>query len=468
MTKQIYLFIFILLACQTAVFGQASLQTRLDALLKQDFLKTSEVGITVYDLTADKHLYNYQDKKLYRPASVQKLITGITGLSVLGVNHKLETSLYYTGNIEGEVLNGDLYVVGGFDSEFAEEGLDSLVNIIDKSGIRYINGNLYGDVSMTDSIYWGRGWSWDDNPSSFQPYLSPLMLCKGCVEVTATPSQKDSLARLTYKPLSSYYTVSNQTKSRNPEAGKFTVSRNWLDNGNDIVVKGNVSSVRKEMVNIYTSRDLFMYVFRERLQLRGIMAPPYSFVEYSVDSLPGTFMGSYHHILSDALGPAMKESDNLSAEAIFYHLGARHSGKKRIGSKEGIEAIESFIDTLGFDHKNYRIADGSGVSLYNYVSPELVLTFLKYAYKNDSIYTPLYQSLPIAGVDGTLEYRMREGKAHRNVRAKTGTVTGVSSLAGYAKASNGHILAFVIMNQNLIKTSSARLFQNKVCEELCK
>lgn len=468
MTKQIYVFIFILLACQTAMFGQASLQTRLDALLKQDFLKTSEVGITVYDLTADKPLYNYQDKKLYRPASVQKLVTGITGLSILGKDHKFETSLYHTGSIEGEVLNGDLYVVGGFDSEFAEEGLDSLLNIIDNAGIRYINGNLYGDMSMTDSIYWGKGWSWDDNPYSFQPYLSPLMFCKGCVEVTAYPSQKDSLARLSYKPLSSYYTVSNQTKSKNPEAGKFIVSRNWLENGNDIVVKGNVSSVRKEMVNMYTSQDFFMYTFKERLQLRGIMTPPYSFVEYPVDSISVTLLGSYYHTLADVINPAMKESDNLSAEAIFYHLGAYHSGKKRIGSKEGIEAIEAFIDSLGLNHKNYRIADGSGVSLYNYISPELVITFLKHAYKNDLIYTALYESLPIAGVDGTLEYRMREGKAYRNIRAKTGTVTGVSSLAGYAKASNGHVLAFVIMNQNVIKTSSARLFQNKVCEELCK
>ena len=184
-----------LFACQVVIFAQANLKNRLDALMDADFLKTSEVGIAVFDLTSGKSLYDYQAKKLYRPASIEKLITGITALDKLGVGYRFKTSLCYTGQLEDNQLNGDLYVIGGFDPEFADEGMNRLVDIVVQSGIKKINGRLYGDISMMDSLYWGMGWSWDDNPYYFQPYLSPLMYNKGYVEVTAHPAQKDSASK---------------------------------------------------------------------------------------------------------------------------------------------------------------------------------------------------------------------------------------------------------------------------------
>lgn len=454
-----------LFACQAVIFAQANLKNRLDALMDADFLKTSEVGIAVFDLTVGKSLYDYQAKKLYRPASIEKLITGITALDKLGVRYRFKTSLCYTGQLEDNQLNGDLYVIGGFDPEFADEGMNRLVDIVVQSGIKKINGRLYGDISMMDSLYWGMGWSWDDNPYYFQPYLSPLMYNKGYVEVTAHPAQKDSAALLTITPVSSYYSVNNQTKSKNSSAGKFEVTRNWLEGGNDILVRGNVASAQTDRVNMCTSQDFFMHTFRERLMQKGIDVSDYAFSDCPTDSM--MLLNTYYHTLPDVLMRAMKKSDNLSAEAMFYHL-AVSDGKMRVGSDDAVEPIRKKIKQLGFEPKNYRIVDGSGVSLYNYISPELLLAFLKYAYSNENIYEPLYKSLPIAGVDGTLRNRMKEGKAHNNVRAKTGSVIGVSSLAGYAKASNGHILAFVIINQNVLKQSEAKAFQNRFCEELCR
>ena len=125
-------------------------------------------------------------------------------------------------------------------------------------------------------------------------------------------------------------------------------------------------------------------------------------------------------------------------------------------------------EALGFNPEHYKIVDGSGVSLYNYVSPRLLLEYLKYAYYHREVFLPFYESLPIAGIDGTLKYRMKKTSAYRNVRAKTGSVTGVSSLAGYAKAANGHQLAFVIINQNVMKLRKAREFQDKICMILCQ
>lgn len=460
-----FLYILIYLLCAVPSFSQNSIQSQLTALTKDELLATSEAGISVYDLTSGQTIFNHQDTKLYRPASIEKLITGITGLSLLGLNHTFETSLYYTGTIANNELNGDLYIIGGFDPEFGEPEMNYLLSLIDSMGIKKIKGNLLGDISMTDSLYWGAGWSWDDTPFEFQPYLSPLMFCKGCAKVTAFPTQKDSTGKLLIVPASTYYKVNNQTKSKNRSAGKFTVTRNWLENGNTISVYGNVDIPRKGTVNIYTSKDFFMYTFAEKLRNRGVQVSNYSWKDCPTNG-SAHFLGKYSTPITDVLKNAMKKSDNLSAEAIFYHLAANNSGEKRAGSKNGSNAILNFISKLGLNPKKYKIVDGSGVSPYNYISPELILAYLKHAYTNRAIYEQLYLCLPIAGVDGTLANRMKQGKAYRNVRAKTGTVTGVSSLAGYVKAKNGHLLAFVVINQNILEQKKAHAFQDRLCEIL--
>ena len=155
-----------------------------------DFLENSEVGISVYNLTQKKQIYAYQDTKLYRPASIEKIITSVTALHDLGTEYRFRTQLSYTGTITPDgILKGDLYVNGGFDPEFMEEDMDKLAAAVYDAGIRAIDGSVTADVSMTDSVHWGTGWAWDDTPEAFQPYLSPLMLNRGCVNITVTPGQ---------------------------------------------------------------------------------------------------------------------------------------------------------------------------------------------------------------------------------------------------------------------------------------
>ena len=167
------------------------------------------------------------------------------------------------------------------------------------------------------------------------------------------------------------------------------------------------------------------------------------------------------------LFPMMKESDNLYAEALFYRLAA-HSGKPYASRKEAWHYIERLIGQMGYDPEKYLVADGSGVSLYNYLTPELEVAFLKYAYRRLEIFPLFYESLPVAGVDGTLRRRMRGNRTKGRVRAKTGTLEGVSTLAGYALAGNGHMLAFCIMNQGVERVRDAQEFQDKVCDWLCR
>ena len=467
--KRIHLYLLFTLV--TGILHAQSLAQRLDSLIFNDpLLRTSEVGVAVFDLTTGESLFRYQDEKLYRPASTEKIVTSVTALSTLGTDYTMNTRLQYTGQIENDTLKGSLYLVGGFDPELMDADLDSLVEAVARSGIRFITDTLVADVSMTDSVYWGSGWSWDDVPASFQPYMSPLMLNRGCVDVTVSPTVKDSLPDVVCVPASDYYQVDNDAVSFQSQAGKLKVSRNWLSNGNLIHISGNVSKPETKTLSVYDSKNFFFHTFVNRLKQKGVDMNQIAFADCpESDSLTVVYpLFTLERPIGEVLKQMMKESDNLCAESMFYHLAMHHVNHKRVSDKDGSAAIYHFMkERLGFNPEYYNIVDGSGVSLYNYVSPRLLLEYLKYAYYQGEIFQSFYESLPIAGVDGTLAHRMKKSRAQRNVRAKTGSVKGVSSLAGYAKASNGHQLAFVIINQNVMKLRLARDFQDKLCAILC-
>ena len=175
---------------------------------------------------------------------------------------------------------------------------------------------------------------------------------------------------------------------------------------------------------------------------------------------------SRSHPLVDVLEPMMKNSDNLYAESMFYQLGAA-TGASPAKASHGRQMILKTLKNAGVTGQ-YKIADGSGLSLYNYVTPELLAKLLIYAYRKSGIIRYLYVSLPIAGEDGTLKKRMKEPYVNGKVRAKTGTLSGISSLAGYAMTPNYHMLAFCIINQGIMKNSDGRGFQDRVCAALCK
>ncbi|WP_455607555.1 D-alanyl-D-alanine carboxypeptidase/D-alanyl-D-alanine endopeptidase [Bacteroides sp.] len=473
MKKYLLSLVLSLLFIPVTVWGQNTaakgLSSRLDTLIKYQLPVGSNVGISIYDLTDGKSLYTYQADKLSRPASTMKLLTTITALSHPDADDPFKTEVWYQGVIEQDTLKGDLYVVGGYDPEFGDEALDSLVNAVSRFPFSVISGHVYGDVSMKDSIYWGSGWAWDDTPASYQPYLSPLMLNKGLVTVTASPGERGHLASLDCVPASSYYTVTNETKSRTPAAGRFGVSRDWLQNGNNIVVKGNVEGKRTGMVNIYSSRDFFMHTFLERLQAKGIQCPVnYAFNELQKDSL-SVQIALFETAIQDVINQIMKESDNLNAEALLCRLGAQATGKKHISDEDGLSVIRKQIKALGEDPDYYKLADGCGLSNYNYISPNLLIAFLKFAYSRTDVFQKLYKALPIGGVDGTLKYRMKRGTpSYKNVHAKTGSFTAINCLAGYLRTTNGHEIAFAIMNQNVLSGAKARAFQDAVCDEVIR
>ncbi len=172
--------------------------------------------------------------------------------------------------------------------------------------------------------------------------------------------------------------------------------------------------------------------------------------------------------LSAVMQPMMKESDNLCAEAVFYQLGRTRKQAATVIADVIMRAYAAFPLPLAGGESSSTIADGSGLSLYNYQTPETFTRLLSYAASRpDEILTPLLQALPIASVDGTLKKRMAATPAEANVRAKTGSVSAVSTLVGYTtQRSTGHLIAFAIMNQGVRTMAEGRNFQDRLCVAL--
>jgi len=439
-----------------AIFPQ-SLKSKIDKILKDEFFETCLVAIQVEDLTLNKTIYKKNEKLLLRPASNMKVITSSAGLLYLGPDYEFKTDLYYDGNISNDTLYGNLYVAGGCDPDFTTFDLYTFVNAIRNLNVSVIKGNIYGDVSFKDSLFWGKGWMWDDDPSSDAPYLSALNINDNCVELNYDSREKT-------------YSVNPKTKYVNVKRiecdDELIIDRNWLDRKNEIVIKGKDDKKKYSVkLNVQTPELYFLTLFSEVLDSNQINVLGNCEIKKTNDN--PIFLTSASRKYSDVIVNLNKESDNLSAEMTLFALAEKYYGKPA-NTKNGIKVISKMIDDIGLLSKNYRLVDGSGVSHYNVVSAELLVSILKYFYKNKpELFLILYNSFSIGGLDGTLEHRMENKLVKENVHAKTGTLTGVSSLTGYLTNSKKHVIAFSIIMQNYIGSSKqAKDLQDEICKIL--
>ena len=381
-----YLFSLVIFGLSAVAMAQDSLRFRLDSLLEDPLFETSQVGLMVYDLTADSTLYTYNHRQMLRPASCMKLVTSITALDALGPNYEYQTALYYTGEIQGRTLVGNIYCVGGFDPMISQADVVTLASSIRQLGVDSIRGLIVADRSMKESLDYGEGWCWDDE----NPILIPL-----------TIGRKD-----------------NFTSTLAEEIARLGVNLEKVE-----LMQGR-KPTQVKMIDVCC------------------------------------------HSIKQVLERMMKVSDNFYAESMFYQTAAS-TGHHPATAVDARNITKKLINRLGLDANRYRIADGSGLSLYNYVTVELLVKLLRHAWRTPSIAKALMPALPVAGVDGTLKSRMQNTLAQGNVRAKTGTLTGISSLAGYCTAPNGHELAFAIINQGILDKTTGKAFQDRVCQVLC-
>jgi D-alanyl-D-alanine carboxypeptidase/D-alanyl-D-alanine-endopeptidase (penicillin-binding protein 4) len=254
----------------------------------------------------------------------------------------------------------------------------------------------------------------------------------------------------------------------------FIVTSDWVNRSNAILVDGKVKktsiidcSANTKKINLLYPEKYFLTLFKEHLEQKGIkIEKPLGIKILEENSV---YLTAINRSIDTVLAEVNKTSDNLDAEMLLYAVAFNDSGAPAIAD-DGLIAVKRYIEMLGFNSDNYYLADGSGVSHYNLVSAELLLEFLKNIYyARKDLFDLFYNSLAVAGVDGTLKNRMRGTLAEGNVHAKTGTIKGVSNLSGYVTAKNGHLIVFSIMIQNFVNEySTARNFQNKICELLAE
>ena len=214
-------------------------------------------------------------------------------------------------------------------------------------------------------------------------------------------------------------------------------------------------------------KDIFLPTMLRELERQGIDVRDAKLVDNG--TMPGgaRHLSTYRHSIDTILNHMLKESDNFYAESMFYQTAAS-AGRRPAKASDVRMLTKQLIKRLGLGGNPYKIADGSGLSLYNYVSAELLVRLLRYAYSKPDIFDHLLPALPTAGVDGTLKKRMTDGAARGNVMAKTGTLTGISSLAGYLTTASGRQLCFAIINQGVMRNKDGRDFQDRVCNALCE
>jgi len=326
------------------------------------------------------------------------------------------------------------------------------------------------DESRFDDVRLGPGWSWDDEPYYYSAQVSGLNLNENVIQVVVRPGRKSGLpVVVNITPPTRYAQIRNQCITA-PSGSKNSAKITRMHGANLIMVSGKVPAdcepkASEERIAVESPAEYAATVFKELLGRRRILVMG----SVGVGKLPADARLLKLHEsapLSDVLPLLNKPSDNLIAEALLKTLGVETG---RAGSwPDGVMAVLSFLQKCGVDASSVAVADGSGLSRLNYISPHAIVKTLRYMAESPDGQV-FADSLPVAGVDGTLARRMTGTVAQWNVRAKTGYVMHVSALSGYLTAASGDRFAFsIILNNHLCANRRATAAQDDICEILVR
>jgi serine-type D-Ala-D-Ala carboxypeptidase/endopeptidase (penicillin-binding protein 4) len=429
-----------------------SLKAGIDRLLPDSLFPPSNVGIKIISLATHEVLYSLNERMLFNPASNQKLFTSSAALVTLG-------PLYpFTTVVAVDTTSRTILLKGNGDPLLSTADLDSLARTLAPTLGISEGWNLAVDVSFFDDLYWGDGWTWDEEPAAYGMFVSPVILNNNAITVRVLPGNTQGApASVTTDPVTSYVKVETGAIT-GPDTVRSDVSitRRWRDRSNTISVTGTIRNGGRpstERLSVWKPELYAGTVFAERLQSYGIQIEG-----VRIDTLSATAreVARFQHTLDTVVTFFNKESDNLSGESILKTLGALNSGSPGTARK-GIQVVHSLLARWGIDTSSISIVDGSGLSRYNLTSPATIITLLDNMYRERGAFDAFHHSLPIAGIDGTIGGRMRNTTAEGNLRAKTGTLGAVTALSGYVRSADGEPLAFSILMQNF--TGSARRYR---------
>jgi D-alanyl-D-alanine carboxypeptidase/D-alanyl-D-alanine-endopeptidase (penicillin-binding protein 4) len=378
----------------------------------------------------------------------------------VGWTYQFTTTLRGNGPIEDGVLHGDVLVVGSGDPAIGGRGGDDLsawTAALKSAGIYRIDGRVVGVDDSYEEPRPGFAWSWDDLGYSTGAIFGALNVAENRLTVTVTPgSAPGTPTTVTYNTDLEELPVTN--RSITGAVGSPALVWPEMRPGEPALTVAGSVPVGAMPVTLSVSAGnptvWFARVLRRRLIASGIdvTGPAVDGDDIGINSADGAaILYTYRsHALSEIVRPLLKESINLYGEAV-QRLNA--SGPIPHTNDQALDGIKQRLVAWGVRADAFQLVDGSGLSRRDVITPDALLTILTRMYDPAGT-SPWMTALPIAGVDGTLAARMKGTPGENNVRAKTGTMSNVRSLAGYVTAHGGEVLAFAAIVNNFEGTGA--------------
>ncbi|EDX71264.1 D-alanyl-D-alanine carboxypeptidase/D-alanyl-D-alanine-endopeptidase [Coleofasciculus chthonoplastes PCC 7420] len=434
----------------------ADLKASIDAIANRPEFDYARWGILIQPLFSDTPLYSRERDRYFIPASNLKLFTTAAALSQLGANFRIRTSVYGTPT-EGTIPQ--LRVVGRGDPSLNTDQLKDLAQQLRRQGIRRVDQLIVEDRYFSEPKV-NPTWEWSDIQFYYGTAVNSLILNENAVLLTLTPQTVGQPLTVTWAdPIAAkQWQIENQTVTTEAEPTESINISGVL--GKPLLrIRGQLAAdagLWLTAVAIPDPANYFLQHFRRALAdsgiqvERGLVTTEPNFQEdtelAAVDSPP----------LSELIAETNQQSNNLYAEALLRSLGVTDKEADESTATAGREQIRASLAELGVEPESYVLADGSGLSRHNLVSPTAIVQTLQAIAR-----TPMAQSyldsLAVAGVEGTLRQRFQNTPAQGRVYAKTGTMTGVSALSGYVEVPDYQPLVFSIMvNQSNQSVSTIR------------
>ena len=452
------------------------LKAEIDHLIADPAFASATWGVYIESPDKREVLYRHNEDKLLIPASNIKLFTTAAALVRFGPNFTYKTKLYYGGTLSNGTLNGDLIIRGSGDPTISgryngnnitgtfQEWADSLKAI----GIIRITGDVIGDDDYFDDVGMGQGWSWDDEPYYYSAHISGLSFNDNTVNVRIRSGEKvGDKAIIELDPETEYVTIKNNIRTTKPDSTFYYDFSRSID-GNIFRFWGNFPISKKPITNWLSVRNPTLYtatVVKETFESAGISIGGKAKDVDDMSSKP-----NYDELQTAAVytSPPMsrmirtvnKSSQNFYAEQLLKTIGKEYNHEG--SASAGVKSVRSFLSGIGIDANGIKMVDGSGLSRMNIVTTRQIATLLRYM-RGHKYFDSYYESLPVAGVDGTIGRRMIGTNAQRNLRAKTGYVSYVRALSGYVTTREGEdiIFSFIVNNYD-VPTSMANELQNRI------
>lgn len=462
----------ILLYCCLQILTVQAQKSAVESIMNSGNLKTCSWCVYAIDASNGEVIFSSPQKSL-STASVMKLYTTAVALDVLGPDKTFSTSLFYTGkfNPKTGIVRGNLLLKGGADpafysSYFADHYRGCFGNWVEQlkmKGIKKIEGKILLDLSFLDNASIPGGWNWDDIGNYYGAGVSALTFMDNTYSIHfASPDKPGELVTIKY------------TDPEIPGLKLENLVRSSLINGDHTIVYGAPGAYQEYVEGtIPVSREDFVVrasmpdpamiagkIFLKKLREGGIIISGGVARMATKDSTGRILVSEFHSPpLKDLIVPLNKESLNLYAEHLLRESGRGKTGEPTL--EKGLETYRQFCKDKGIYQEGFFPADGSGLSRSNALTARTLAETMKYVYDGPNR-EPFFNSLPIAGVDGTLKNTFKGTPLEKNLKAKTGSMARVRSISGIMQTKSGKtvLVAIILNNFDPATTESSKVLES--------